>query len=588
MRVGKRPLKSPAFLWGLLSLMSLLALEHALLHRLQLPYWLWGGGGLLLMGLFLYPLCKQSPSWNIGIGLGLFLFGLAAGPYLEPPADPLVHLQRTVKLCAYDTARLPPKNHGLLHYSIQGLIHCQGFQVKNPGFHLWKLKVIFGLWLTLAGLTLFNLGRRLRLPPPWAFFGLLVTLLFMGTNRFGYFSYYALAPSYSSMLLVWLWLDTYFHEKTRKPILQGLAAAILLLPLLLVNHVQEAVFLVLFLLLWLAWVGNAYLWPQLKTPGKRLGYLFLLVLLLFILPQWEFFQGFLALFFPQNKWADFQDLVHYRSGLHLGGRIWTNRVDDSLAWMIFPPLFLSALLAIPKIRQIPGAKAIAILGIAPLAVYLVPLFHYIWVANLPFSTVYWRISYSSLYGYSFAFLLWRLELWIAQRYGEGAIKKCFYGLAIFFLLALSTHRHPPVYGKLDMYRLGASSWWPASRAHWERLLALNPKQLNSDPITEAIAFGVFGIPANIERTLSLERESVGVQLLINYYHQQHIHCLINLQGIQASWVPRETKHWDAKLAHTGEFYRWPSKGSQSKPSPDRIKANRIPNLGPCHIWHPLK
>ena len=73
----------------------------------------------------------------------------------------------------------------------------------------------------------------------------MITYLFMGTNRFSFFSYYSLADSSSSLLIYWMWIAAFFftESKSYRHLLSAVAATLVLTPILYVNHIQEAIFL---------------------------------------------------------------------------------------------------------------------------------------------------------------------------------------------------------------------------------------------------------------------------------------------------------------------------------------------------------
>ncbi len=186
--------------------------------------------------------------------LMVFIFfaalGVWFGPFLEPPSDPLEHLRRTHTYCDQQASGFPDKNMGFWHYSMSATMLCVEESDIEPETQLLKLDLLHGLFQGMLAVILFILGKSAGLPSRWAFLSCCLAFLFFGTDRFSYFRYYSFAPSSSSLGICWLWMALFFFRSQWKEIGFGLFSALILLPVLWVNHMQEAFFLFLLVQLW--------------------------------------------------------------------------------------------------------------------------------------------------------------------------------------------------------------------------------------------------------------------------------------------------------------------------------------------------
>lgn len=183
--------------------------------------------------------------------LSFFLLGYCVGPFLEPPGDPLDHLRNTYSTCGKTTDELRQTNKGLWQYSMAGNILCHEPYSVAPRDVLHRIDIANGAFWATSASILFVVGVRAGLPAGWAFLSVCLAFLFMGTNRFSYFSYYSFAPSLSSLWVFWLWIAAFFFKKERRYLLPGILTAGLSLCILSVNHIQEAIFLSLICGIWL-------------------------------------------------------------------------------------------------------------------------------------------------------------------------------------------------------------------------------------------------------------------------------------------------------------------------------------------------
>ena len=533
-----------------------------------------------------------------------FCLGYYLGPYLEPPADPLHHLKRTYEGCEKRSNQIqyPKKNEGLWHYSMSSNILCFPNQSSSPRTTLTRIDLLHGFYWGLLMVGLFVLSKSAGLPDRWAFLSCLIAFLFFGTNRFSYFSYYSMAPSFSSLLMYWLWTATFFFINSWKAILLGLVMAVISLPILWVNHFQEAAFMGFITMIWLFWNINERIWTLVNTKHKTIeglqlnnsnsslpkrctrrlpkhvkiwmkqNYLLLLFVLLFILPQFEFFQKFISSWFERDLWHRNQEAVFCWQGFHVMGKIWSYRINDTLGIMGTIPLLLSVAFLWPNLIRINKKKKIRILilGILPFVGYVIPLFNFIWVSNASISS-YYRLCYTSMFWIPIAFFLCSLEgrcstfwekirtltaLKCLQIIKFRSFKTVYFIGCLLIIMLISTIRSSPVYGKLDFILLETRPWWSEWKPMIQNLMKQDRKPLCSDPQTNQILHGVFYYPIigpfyTHSRRSILNVKSMDIKNTAHSYR-----CIINLHGYTPSWVPKETGHWQWDLANTSLYYEY--------------------------------
>lgn len=416
----------------LLGVASILSLLHLFGFDNRLPFstqvvGIIGCAGLISAFLFIsQPFIKHT----LLVFILFFSFGLFTGPFLEPPSDPLHHLERIQETHNIQTTNIEKTNRGLWHYSILNvLVHLEGEEAKVPQNHLLRIQIahalVFASLLVVIFITCKTGGLRSR----WAFWGTLTAMLFMGTNRFSYFSYYSFAPSSSSLLIFWLWTAYFFLRRGKAHLLGGILCGLAIFPILLTNHLQEAVFLAYTMLIWVLFtVFKAIFQKSLSTNHDgsgtstlptRLCIVVFIFAIFFILPQLDFFIEWGANLYKDNYnlpqgvnslWENNQKLLITLGELHIGGTLVSHRMQDTFAgmggcMMVMSLLYFSPLLFRTHREQ---KVKIFILAILPLIIIFTPLLHFFWISNVAM-TVYYRISYISMFWLFWAALFQGLE-----------------------------------------------------------------------------------------------------------------------------------------------------------------------------------
>ncbi len=337
-----------------------------------------------------------------------FTFAWWRGPYLEPPADPIEHLNRIYDCCGQDSDRIRRAERGstqrnsigLWHYSMAAVLLCnQGESGADPTGILHRIDLAHALFVGLVGVALLLTAKAAGLPDQWAFLSCVIAFFFMGTNRFAYFSYYSLAPTFTSILLYWLWIARFFFRSGKRETILGLSVASLMLPVIWVNHRQEAGFLGLVILAWLA--VNIYFHGMSRQSGLKawrflLFFFSTLFFLFFVLPQLPLVREILGDFFIRDLWEKNRHLVVNWKGIFLWGRIGGYRVDETFYGMGIFLAGLSFLYFAVNRGDTERKVRIWLLSFLPFFGYLLPLLNFIWLSNVQYYE-YYRLCYASLF-----------------------------------------------------------------------------------------------------------------------------------------------------------------------------------------------
>ncbi len=539
--------------------------------------------GWLSITLTVINLSRKFIRASLLVFVVLFCVGYATGPYLEPPSDPLEHLKRTNSYCKVRPKWIRKTNHGFWHYYMSGVLLCSLNQQSPVKSHLDRIDTVHGLYWGLAGVTILIVGMSAGLSIQWALVSCLIAFLFMGTNRFSYFSYYSLAPSLSSMIIYWLWVSVFFFKRQKKNILLGTGVLIALIPILLVNHIQEAIFLIITGGIWIGVVFNKRIWTRIKDykqANQKVFVTCLYILLIFccfwILPQLQVFKDHLSEWFINTYWTSNRRYVFYMNEYHLIGKVWAYRISDTLGLLGFIPLFALPFLLLWRLifKDSLISTPIVVLGTLPFWIYFVPLLNFIWASNVRSS--YWRLCYASFYWLFIAAFLFGIISKISNInlgnsiFGKGQNRHRFVkkGIHVVFglfcvvaIIGLSGVRSGPIYGKLDFYLVDNRPWWPDWGSMVNSVKSVqNLRKVRTDPVTATVLQSVFLQKAYFFRERTRKR-LLGIEEMDNAIGEQKKTgrkdlCVINLVGFPDSWVPIETGHWQRDIGRTSLYYSY--------------------------------
>ena len=350
------------------------------------------------------------------------IFGYLSKAYLEPISDQVDHLHFTHQHICRNTDTGGRLDVGLWQYTMNSLLLCESDkETIDPEVKLFLIDILHGLYIAFASTILYCVSRNSGLPAKWSFLSVIIAILFMGTNRFSYFRYYSYGPSFTSLCIYWLWISAFFFSKNIINILYGVILFIPATIILLVNHMQESVFLTFILFFWLIINLTEKICLSKNDKKNILMWGSILFSIFFLFPQLQRVQNIfhsIINFFPisiPSTWENNRNLVYYWNNIHIMGKIWIPhyRVMDTIGLMGFIPLILSPLLFFCKKGRFSKAaqKRIILLGTLPFLIYCTPLCHYLWVAHVQ-AFVYYRIAYISLFWIIIAYFLYLIEIWI--------------------------------------------------------------------------------------------------------------------------------------------------------------------------------
>ena len=553
---------------GFWLVISLISINHlftfAMLPDLS-SYWL-GWLGWLCLVITLFFCCRKYLVAAILVFFCFFSFAYLTGPFLEPPADPLDHLRYTRAVCQDDSTGVKPVDSGFWHYSMSSVSICSSAEQSEAEAILRRVDFLHGIYVGVLALSLFVLSQSAGLPSRWGVFSVLCCLLFFGTNKFSYFSYYSFAPSFTSLAVYWLWISFFFFRKGLIDVFWGILAAILLLPILWINHHQEAAFLGIIVLVHLYVNAGRWVWLESRHSRQwlRVAFVAFLLFTLVVLPQITIFQDLVGNLLPKNFWSQNSARVAVVwHNWHLVGKFWSNyRVGDTLGIMGYIPIVLGVLCFVPGIvsRNGENRDRIIILGLIPFIGYCVPLLHLLWSSSVRLP-VYYRLCYGSLFWLTIAYFLYEVEgrfVSFLKKNGSGEVaRNIFFFICLAVLVTLSSARSAPLYGKLDFILVDSRSWWKEWRPMISSVLKERDKPVFSDYMTTSILHDVFGQPVHngILRQLRFMRyRPLKIPAMENEAEKKRFRCLVNLHGFTPTWVPAETHHWNPKLADTSIFY----------------------------------
>lgn len=589
-----------SLLWGVLALVSvnhLAPFSDLLLISTKTA-------GFLAWAAFALTLCRLGQQyWKelLVVFLLFFSVGWLVGPFLEPPGDPLDHLAASYAMCGKTLHEIPQKtNEGLWQYSMVSNILCHERYSLSPGKVLQRIDLVNGLLFGGGASTLLVVALRAGFRVHWAFFSVCLAFLFMGSNRFSYFSYYSLAPSFTSMWIYWLWIACFFFKSEKRNVVPALLVAIMMLPVLIVNHIQEVFFLALICSVWL---GNILMTTVVtffaeKGPLRQnpTWWLFLAAVLvaLFIMPQLSVSQELLRQFFVYDRWQEHQQTLLTWKGWYFIGKIWMFRINDTLGAFGFLPILLVPVFMFPKAiaPDFEGQWRVLILGLMPFIIYCVPLVTFIWTSNLPTVEVYYRACYTSLFWLPVSLVLYSLQVHtgvLLEKYlhlKKTMVSGLFFSLGFFFFFLLGSVQSHPLYGKLDFITVDSRKWWGEWMPMIDKVVAWKKEKIETDYITGYLLHAVFDVP------LKHNQHSQITYLYVQQIPKRSIEamvqesvaddrtgCLINLHGFQPTWVPYITDHWSPYWSRPDLFYKINVRGK--KQISDYLRGQSV---GKCYVY----
>ena len=343
------------------------------------------------------------------------------GPFYLPPSDTIFHGNLLWDSLFLDSFKNLPNRE-----FISKIIFSFLYENSNTTIWFSRLNIIFYFHLFTSSFLLFSVyfsSRILGLKIKWSIVSVFIMILFFGTNRFSYFTYYSVAPSSINMGLYWLFtsllLNLAFYDKLIK--LENIVKLIylyfigfLISPILYYHHKQEVGFL-LYIYLLVFIIFSIKLLTQCKYYFFRNYICLPFLIITFLFPQLTPFKRILPIL-NLNFDDNFNPHILIIKNIIIIGKLNGPRILDTLSFYGLIP-FIAAIifLLLPrhyKYNSYEKSKNFFIAmipGLMPFWILLVPLNILIWAKSISASEVFWRLTYTTQFWIPIAYLLQIIE-----------------------------------------------------------------------------------------------------------------------------------------------------------------------------------
>ncbi len=343
------------------------------------------------------------------------------GPFYLSPADTIFHGNLLWDSLYMDSFKDLPNRE-----FISKIIFSFLFESSNTTVWFSRLNIIFYFHILTSSFLVSSVyfsSRILGLKIKWSIVSVLTMILFFGTNRFSYFTYYSVAPSSINMGIYWLLssllINLVFYDKLIK--LEKIAKLVylyfigfLIAPILYYHHKQEVGFLIYSYLL-VSIILSIKLLTQFKYYSFRnyiwLPFLFIVLFFPTLTPLKKIFP-LLNLTFDEN----FIPHILLIKNIIIIGKLNGPRIFDTLSFYGFLPIIaVITFLILPQYYKFNTSEKtnnffIAMLpGLMPFWILLIPLNVLIWAKTISASEVFWRLTYTTQFWISIAYLLQIIE-----------------------------------------------------------------------------------------------------------------------------------------------------------------------------------
>ena len=361
----------------------------------------------------------KERKWLLLLFLLVFPF-MTMGPFLSPPSDPVFHAN--LLWDSLDQNIFAQPNREFIAKTIFSLF----FFISPNHSYISNFLLIFIFHcfnILLFSFSTYLASRVCGINSKWSILSVFLMILFFGTNRFSYFSYYSLAPSMINFSFIWILEALFVKVIIRKTIdlnsvrelLYLILISILILPILLYNHYQEIIFFLFFLSLYFF-----ILLHRLASRIRKLSILFS-------------FLSFLVLFFPfailmekkieipysRMSWIEIQLYLKNVSSTYNTPWLffeWNNsRIWDTLGLLGLFPNFIILIKVLFNLVQEKSSRMnhiymYVLLGSLPFWVYLVPFNMMIWLnAQVYYGEYFWRMAYATQFWIILSHFFYQLE-----------------------------------------------------------------------------------------------------------------------------------------------------------------------------------
>jgi hypothetical protein len=510
---------------------------------------------------------RKTPWSGAAVFLAAFVLAFLTGAFLEPPEDTLQHLHRSRIIGESGNWFNKPLNSGFFSHAVNGsILELLRHPDMEPEDYVGHVNVVHGLVSAILLTSIYAMCLAAGASRLGGIFGALLAVCFYGIAPASYFPKFSLAPAALTMAMYWLWITMFFFATSLKTTLTGLGTAIVALPIMASNHLQETFFLLAFLGPWLLLNLSGCL-KQLVVDDAVLRRRLLvalwsvscLILLAPVLPDVrEAFGPAIA-----QKW----NYHHSLGALRCSGN------SVCIPWLLyqrFPEVINPLHVLIPVAALFLGVRQkglsllqtkTVLLGFAPFLLFL-PAIQFAWYAMANWDVIY-RFGLASTPWVFFAMLPPMISRWGQKRFPSPNRLSLVHGLALgsVFLLVIAGGlvRSEPINGKLDHVFMDKTPWLHPWRPLIETALDSGDFIL-SDPMTLAVLYSVFDVP------LRQPRDDFNSYIAKQYNHPmemgRYIHLavnrhqllLVNLRGFEPTWFGEDAGLWPSEWADTANFY----------------------------------
>lgn len=364
------------------------------------------------------------------------------GPFFQPPSDPVFHadvLWDYMGENAFDYS-----NRGFINKSIFYILFHLFQEPVNWTFRM-NLIYLFHYITNIAMISAVYFSSRLYgLNKKWSFVSVILMVLFFGTDRFSYFTYYSLAPSGINMPFYWLISALVINAtlkineitiKSTSKIIYIYILGIALIPLIYYNHKQEAGFLLyIYMLAFLIFILKLI---QIKKWHLFRNYFLIpVVVTVLFFPFALYFKIFPKLLLFSIEYVEkFSLHVSSYGGLWILGRLNGPRILETLGVIGFLPLVFVIILILVKsflnslknniiIRKV--SWELFIPGLLPFWILLIPFNLMVWISLVPATETFWRACFATQFwitvSYIFSIFETRANSFIQMNYRKFLIK----------------------------------------------------------------------------------------------------------------------------------------------------------------------
>jgi hypothetical protein len=331
------------------------------------------------------------------------------GPYFEPRSDPIYHANVLFDSLDKNVYK-DSVNRAYINRAFFYLFH-KIFNFNNHIEKNWIILYVFHLFsTTLLSTSCYASSRILGLDKKWSLFSVLLMILFYGTNRFSFFSYYSLAPTILNNAIYWVvsaYLLKYLFKKNLniRYIVQYIFIAISLIPMLYLNHKQEAAFLLLIIELSIIVV----IW--------RVFILFrILLLIILFIPYLYIVKLYVIPDSIINQIIQHSDYYRDILGIWMISKWNAPRLLDSFGLIGGIGIISSFIILVISIFNKKYFNLTFIIpGLYPLWIMFIPLNFFLWIYIINTQELFWRIAYFHQYWISISFVLFSIEQKINEK-----------------------------------------------------------------------------------------------------------------------------------------------------------------------------